>query len=187
MWFAVCMVFLESRKRFTSQFHEFLSELKKSQHYTYDEIESFKKEKISQVLVNAKASKLYPELDDYNLSDFYDRPEKILGSIPVMSKDQLIEKTKGYSGTRNDVMMSTSGTTGKALKLFKDKESIAMQWAIWFRHRSRFGISLGDTSVNFTGKPLVPVGQNKPPFWRYNAVQRQYLVSMQQINRKKYI
>ncbi len=51
-----------------------------------------------------------------------------------------------------------------------------------------FGIDIGfktefdHSSVNFTGKPVVPPRQSKPPYWRYNAAQKQYLISMQHIN-----
>src|SRR5690606_28956870 len=78
----------------------------------------------------------------------------------------------------------TSGTTGKALTIWKDRESFAMQWAVWFRHRYRFGVNLKDLSVNFTGKPVVPISQKKPPFWRHNLAQNQILISMQHINQE---
>src|SRR5690606_9063276 len=60
----------------------------------------------------------------------------------------------------------------------------ATQWAVWWRHRARFGVALSDASVNFTGKPLVPIEQERPPFWRYNATQKQWLLSMQHISDK---
>lgn len=179
--------FLESKKRFSPKFFEFLNELKKSQYFTDYEIEKLKRERLSKALLNAKNSNLYPELDEYSLKELDERPEGILANLPVMSKDLLISKTQSLNAGSNEVLMSTSGTTGKALTIIKDKESIAMQWAVWFRHRSRYGISLGDISVNFTGKPLVPVGQKSPPFWRYNAVQKQYLISMQKINEKNIV
>src|SRR5690606_2605351 len=114
--------------------------------------------------------------------DIKNNPFGVLSKMPVLYKDDVRNYNMNSIVKSGDVLLSTSGTSGKALTICKDKESIAMQWAIWFRHRNRFGISFKDLSINFTGKPIVPAGQNKPPFWRYNAAQNQYFISSQHIN-----
>ena len=44
------------------------------------------------------------------------------------------------------------------------------------RHRSRFGFEFGDKHLSFTGKPVVPLEQIKPPFWRWNKIFNQQLL-----------
>jgi len=60
-----------------------------------------------------------------------------------------------------------------------------MQWAIWWRHRMRFGVQPGARHVNFTGKLVVPMGQRNPPFWRWNRPMHQALINMQQLTPSK--
>ena len=70
------------------------------------------------------------------------------------------------------------------MNFLSTKESIQFQWAVWLRFRKRFGVGLYDKSCNFTGKPVVPIGQSKPPFWRINKPMNQSLINMQHINQK---
>ena len=54
----------------------------------------------------------------------------------------------------------TGGTTGTALRFYSSPEAVAFQWAVWWRHRQRFGISPDDWHVNFTGKLVGLSGVN---------------------------
>jgi phenylacetate-CoA ligase len=77
--------------------------------------------------------------------------------------------------------MHTSGTTGTALHFEVDRDAIPFRWAVWWRHRVRFGVHPGEWHVNFTGKGAVPQHAAHPPFWRRSRPLSQYLVNMQQL------
>jgi phenylacetate-CoA ligase len=77
--------------------------------------------------------------------------------------------------------MHTSGTTGTALHFEVDRDAIPFRWAVWWRHRTRFGVQPGEWHVNFTGKGVVPDAVTAPPYWRRSRPLSQYLVSMQQL------
>jgi phenylacetate-CoA ligase len=79
------------------------------------------------------------------------------------------------------VEMHTSGTTGTALQFQVDRDAIPFRWAVWWRHRARFGVHPGEWHVNFTGKGVVPQSAAHPPFWRRSRPLHQYLVNMQQL------
>lgn len=79
----------------------------------------------------------------------------------------------------------TSGSTGKALDFYWTKDSLAFYWATVWRGRRRCGIEKGDLHLNFTGKLVVPIFQDRPPYWRYNAALRQYMLNMQHITAEK--
>jgi phenylacetate-CoA ligase len=79
----------------------------------------------------------------------------------------------------------TSGTTGKSLQFYSQKSGIAFQWAVWWRHRKRFGIDFGTWHLNFTGKVVAPIGQRRPPFWRWNRPVHQVLVGMHHLTTAK--
>jgi len=124
--------------------------------------------------------KLRPE-DVQNVSD--------LSKLPILTKeevrnnrDKLLSRKRGSGDLQ---LRRTSGTTGKSLELFVSRSAIAMQWAIWWRHRMRFGVQPGARHVNFTGKLVVPMGQRNPPFWRWNRPMHQALINMQQLTPSK--
>jgi phenylacetate-CoA ligase len=86
---------------------------------------------------------------------------------------------QGYGGKVQE--RRTSGTTGTAMRFATSADAIAFQWAVWWRHRARFGVQPGAWHLNFTGKLVVPPGQAQPPYWRWNWPMWQALINMQQI------
>ena len=122
-------------------------------------------------------------LKNISFKDINKDPFAVLNKVPILEKDDIRGLVKKINNNKDSNEVITSGTTGKALKFYKDKNSIAAQWAIWQRHRKRFGIQLGDLSVNFTGKPVVPNPKKGRPHWRYNAAISQYLIGMKSISR----
>jgi phenylacetate-CoA ligase len=77
----------------------------------------------------------------------------------------------------------TGGTTGTALELVFDVETLACQWAVWWRHRQRFGARLRDPFIVFGGKNVVPLHRMEPPIWRRNLPMRQTYVSIHHMTR----
>ncbi|MCE9786735.1 hypothetical protein [Shewanella chilikensis] len=174
--------YFESRKRFNKDFQDYFDFLLKSEHYTKAQIEEYKRGKISESLINAKNSGFYRSLDKISVEQILDNPEVVLKGMPIFTKDDLRASDLSHiSSDKKLQTVVTSGTTGKALKIIREAKCFAVQWAVWFRHRYRFGIKKGDLSVNFSGKPLVPTSQTRPPYWRYNAPMKQHLISMQHI------
>lgn len=175
--------YLESKIRFSSQYADAFASLLKSDFYSSPSIARHKRNSLALALLLAKDFPLYPELSAYPVSTLLNEPFDVLASLPILTKSRLLQFQESRSSSpRGAIVGYTSGTTGTPLRLFKDRKSVAFQWAIWYRHRRRFGVSRGDLSVNFTGKPVVPTKQSGPPFWRFNAAFNQYLVSMQHIN-----
>jgi phenylacetate-CoA ligase len=100
----------------------------------------------------------------------------------VKNREQLLSRT---ASRKQLAFRHTSGTTGKALHFYVSKESIAFQWAVWWRHRMRFGLQPGSWHANFTGKRVVPLQQQSPPYWRWNRPMRQALINMQHVTPEK--
>lgn len=174
--------YVEKRKRFNSIFKSYLDNFISSDFSSKYTIKTQKKKLLSNTLINAKKSSYYL-LKNISDKKIKEDPFSILSNMPILTKELLISHIDELTITTiKSTISHTSGTTGKALSFYRDNNSSAAQWAIWFRHRKRFGVNLGDLSVNFTGKPVVPMKQNKPPYWRYNASQNQFLIGMQHIN-----
>lgn len=73
----------------------------------------------------------------------------------------------------------TSGTTGTSLDLWQKKETVK-QWYAIFEARSRrwYGLSRHDRWAILGGQLVVPVQQQKKPFWVWNAGLNQLYMSV---------
>jgi phenylacetate-CoA ligase len=181
----------ESRTRFGSAFDLHLRELMDSERWSAAEIEACQNEKLQALIRYAyenvpyyrerwKSLKLTPE-------DIRCRED--LPKLPVLTKEDVranFDRMVSQSADRSKlVFRHTSGTTGKALHFYVSNAAIAFQWAVWWRHRLRFGVSQGAWHANFTGKRVVPLGQNMPPYWRWNRPMHQALVTMHHLTPAK--
>ena len=175
----------ESQKRFNSDFSRHYANFLASDNFSEQRIAQYKSRELARILAHCKTNKYYSQyLIDYSQEAIAADPFGALAKLPVLTKENVIAfgAELHQQSDEKDYLIRTSGTTGKAVTLFKTKDSIAAQWAIWFRHRSRFGVKLNDLSVNFTGKLVAPANQTKPPCWRHNAYNNQYLIGMQHLN-----
>lgn len=77
----------------------------------------------------------------------------------------------------DQVINHTSGTTGGGLRFATTWSAIREQWAIWWRYRRWHGIDLNLWCGYFGGRSIVPIAQQRPPFWRNNYPGRQVLFS----------
>lgn len=74
----------------------------------------------------------------------------------------------------------TSGTTGTPLEVAYDQHVIYATYAALDRHYQWAGVKLsrnGDRVAVLRGNVIVPLNQNSPPYWRYNRVHNQLLLS----------
>ncbi len=181
----------ENRIRFNKLFEEQLLNLKKSEYWKREEIKRYKENMMVASLKNAFSSVPYYKnvfkgiglnvSEHVGFSDIY--------KLPILTKEDIRHSNKALLSTgvniKELVEQHTSGTTGKALTLYKHPNAIAQQWAVWFRHRARFNCDFGNLHVNFTGKQVVPIGQKGPPYWRFNSASNQYLINMQHVSDTK--
>jgi phenylacetate-CoA ligase len=184
----VCSVYgyKEYRKRYGKYFFDKLTNLEETQWFSKGQIEIYQSEQLQNIIRHAyehipyyndlfKKNKIHPD-DIRTLAD--------LGKIPVLTKEDVRKNWQrmiapGYQ--KSAFLSHTSGSTGKALDFYLTSESVQFQWAVWWRFRKRFGIEMGQKSINFIGKLAVPLAQRRLPFWRYNRASNQYIVNMQHI------
>src|ERR1039458_4204987 len=174
----------EARVRFGSVFDQRLAELLNSEKWSASEIEAYQNEKLRLLVRDAyenvpyyrkrwKSLKISPD-------DIKSRDDLV--KLPVLTKEDVRENfdriVSRKASKRDLVFRHTSGTTGKALHFYTTKAAIAFQWAVWWRHRLRFGLELESWHANFTGKRVVPLEQRTPPYWRWNAPIHQALLTM---------
>src|SRR5208282_107055 len=175
------------RTRFGSIFEQRLRELVESEKYSAAEIEAYQNEKLRALIRHAFENIPYyrERWKSLRLSPDDIRKREDLIKLPVLTKEdvrQNADRLVSQKARKRDLLSRhTSGTTGKALHFYMGKEAIAFQWAVWWRHRLRFGVSPGACHVNFTGQRVVPITQRTPPYWRWNNPMHQVLINMQSL------
>ena len=104
-----------------------------------------------------------------------------LKRIPPLGKEQ-VQRHRGelispfHLSSRRQIIY-TSGTTGTGMQLVTTRQATRHQWAVWWRYFRWHGIQPGTWCAYFTGRSIVPAGQGRPPYWRYNYPGRQILFS----------
>ena len=102
-------------------------------------------------------------------------------SLPILSKQDVNSNPHQFNNPgvskRGVLEQETSGTTGTALAFPVETDSHREQWAVWWRHRFRHGLSLDTWSGLFGGHPIVPQGHRNGRFWRINRPLKQVMFS----------
>jgi phenylacetate-CoA ligase len=175
------------RQRFGRAFEAKLRELLESEWWDSDAIVAYQDSQVRDLVRHAythvpfyrdrmRAERITP--DDI-------RGVRDLAALPITTKADVREHAARLqaeaAGHGAMVKMHTSGTTATSLQFAVDRDAIPFRWAVWWRHRARFGVRPGEWHVNFTGKPVVPASADRPPFWRRSRPLQQYLVNMQQL------
>lgn len=176
----------EYKKRYGTHFFDKLAELEKSQWYSREETIAYQEEQLRNLIKHAYQNITFYK-ERFTNAGIHPDDIKSLGDlekIPILTKEDVRQnwgKMVSPKHQQEAFLSHTSGSTGKALDFYLTNESIQFQWAVWWRFRNRFGIKMGQKSINFIGKLAVPLSQKKPPFWRYNKASNQYIVNMQHI------
>ena len=174
----------DSRVRYGPEFHRRLAGLLDSDWWPDADIAAYQDDQVARLVRRA-----YDEVPYYRdvMKSLHLRPGDIKGradlqKLPVLDKETVRRAGGRLRSSAVDprtlLPRHTSGTTGKSLSFSVTRKSIGFQWAVWWRHRQRFGLALDDWHVNFTGKLVVPPAQDAPPYWRWNLPMRQGLVNM---------
>lgn len=81
------------------------------------------------------------------------------------------------------LVVHTSGTTGNSLDVLQSQSFEHRQWATWWRYREELGIKFGTWYGWFgCGEMIVPITQNKPPYWRVELAGRRVMFGTYHLN-----
>jgi len=177
----------QTKLRFNTVFQQKLKELMVSEKWDKAEIEAYQNDKLHELIKSSYESVPYYRdlMKQLKLTPKDIRSRKDLYKLPILTKEDVrnnFNKLISEKINKKDLIFShTSGTTGKSLHYYLEKKQIPFQWAIWARHKQRFGIKYNDWHVDFTGKLAVPIEQRRPPYWRWNIPMHQVVINMQHL------
>lgn len=152
--------------------------------YTLEQKVSYQVDQLNRFLeYAAKHSKFYSE----QLATF--RGQRInsiadLRKLPLLEKDVLRNDIDRIMTVprRGSIVSSTGGTTGKSLTVRFIREDFMKRMAMLDHFKARLGFEHRKMRrATFMGKNIIPAGQSKPIFWRYNQACKQMLYSPQHL------
>jgi phenylacetate-CoA ligase len=103
--------------------------------------------------------------------------------LPILTKQEVRDNYADFVSEavpkRLHITVQTSGSTGAGFNVTSAQSQLDERWSVWWRYRRWHGIDVHTPHALFGGRPLVPVGQSRPPFWRKNWADHQVLFSSQ--------
>ncbi|MBE7414105.1 MAG: phenylacetate--CoA ligase family protein [Deltaproteobacteria bacterium] len=184
---------LLDRKRYGRQFSEYAALLERSQWLSGPELASYQEERLRLLIGRAYDTVPYYRrvFDERGLKPGDIRTPADLPKLPVLTRQDIKDNFKDLLSTGLNVKTvpkgHTSGTTGSPLEVCYDRSVIQFTYAALDRHYRWAGCELsraGDRIAVARGNVIVPLGQESPPFWRYNRVHNQILLSSFHLSRK---
>jgi phenylacetate-CoA ligase len=175
------------RRQYNKSFVEKLSWLLESERWSSTEIEAYKNNQLRILIKEAYDNVLYYHevMDKLKLGPSDIKTVNDLPKLPTLKKEDIRNNLDKFISRKADkrrlLLQHTSGTTGKSLHFYMNRETETLQWAIWWRFRNRFGMTNKSWHVNFRAQLFVPKEQNKPPFWRWVTPMRQVVINMQHL------
>jgi phenylacetate-CoA ligase len=179
------------RERYGGCYRRVYDALCRSEHWSARQIEAYKTEQLKRILTYAYAHCPYykRKFDEAGVAPADFNVLADLQKFPILTKAEVREHWHEMLSDEADrkslLLYHTSGSTGTPLNFYWTRESLQYYWAVVWRGRRRVGVHRGDLHLNFTGKLVVPLGQSKPPYWRYNKALNQYMLNMQHISPEK--
>ena len=172
------------RLRYDAQFQELLAWLKQSEWWSRDKLREYQEARLRDLIRHAFESVPYYRrvMGERGLGPNDIQTIDDLRKLPILTKE--IVRRNGNDmvsravRSRDTVRYQTGGTTGAGLAFLTSLSAVHFQWAVWWRHRHRFGIELYQPHANFSGHTVVPLRQHSPPFWRENRSMKQTYVSL---------
>jgi phenylacetate-CoA ligase len=171
-------------QRYRNEFWKALDFLNENQWKSYESLIEYQNERLRDIVNHAFNNVPYYQclFRELGISPQDIQTVDDIKNLPVLTKEQVISAgdeiiSRAYR-LKDFHMGYTSGTTGSSLAVTSLPYTTAFQWAIWWRHRMRFGIKFGDPHVQFTARQIVPSNQKNPPFWRHCRPLNQLRISL---------
>ena len=171
------------RDRFGPEFRRLSAFLERSERLDREELRAYQNERLREVVAHAYATVAHYRdvMDARGLKPTDIRTVEDLPKLPVLPKSEVValgdRLVSSAVNRRRLYKAHTGGTTGIPLDLYGDQSVSLMNHACRFRTWRWAGLEFGHPFATLLGKPIVPVSQTKPPFWRYNASWNHLLLS----------
>lgn len=171
------------RQRYGQSFRAALQEAEERASWSQERLKAYQDERLRYFVQHcAETVPYYKRL----FQEYSFRPQNINGiedlcDLPILTKQTIKDNYQLLLSQtipkREWINFQTGGTTGNVLRFVTTRRALDEQWAGVWRFRRSHGIQLNTWCGYFGGRPVVPLKQKAPPFWRYNYPGKQILFS----------
>lgn len=172
-------------RRYGGNFEKYVREFKLRENYSQIEWDGYENKKLQQLLVYANSfvphyRELFHNLGLFD-KDLQTFTRKDFLKLPILTKDDIRRDPDSFLSERKIKKINTyqtSGTTGLSIDIKVSLEADRQAQAAYeARVRNWAGVNFKMSRGMIGGRIIVPRANEKPPFWRYNAVERQLYLS----------
>ena len=169
--------------RYGREFHKLLRQAEARTFWSCCQIKALREERLRRFVYHAATTVPFyrEQFADHGIDPNSIRSLDDLSQLPVLDKATVqarcVDLLSESVLPRNRRLAHTSGTTGGGLRFYVTTGSIQQQWATWWRYRRWHQLDLDVWCGYFGGRSVVPLAQQRPPYWRYNIPGRQILFS----------
>lgn len=170
-------------ERYGRKFWKLFEEFDRNQWLSHAELGAYQNERLQVLIRDAyqyvpyysdlmKSLKLTP-------SDF--RAKTDLHKLPVLKRDDVKKHASRLISTRYPRLLlrhgHTSGTTGSPLDFYYDIRACVVHHVVDWRQKYWANLKYRQPYASLVGRVIVPIQQQRPPFWRYNYLNNQLFLS----------
>ncbi len=171
--------------RFGGKSQQYIAKLEESQWFSEERLKDIQNEKLRVMIEHAYNNVPFyrKQFDELGIKPSEIKEVGDLKRLPILEKETLRRNVKEFMAKniskRQLLPWTTGGSTGTPLTLYVTTEGIRYNFAVGeARHRHWAGVRTGERRATFLGRVVVPAGEKKPPFWRYNRAFDQMLFSV---------
>ncbi|MBZ5693767.1 MAG: hypothetical protein LAN36_00250 [Acidobacteriia bacterium] len=111
-----------------------------------------------------------------------------LRQFPVLDRETVLHNQVHFLSRavppRQRIRAGTTGTTGASLRVAYTEKLARANWAFLLRQWAWAGVEPRHPRITLQGARVVPASRTDPPFWTYNAAERQILMSIFHLSEK---
>lgn len=179
------------QRKFGPKFDEHLADLQRTQWYSDELLFALQEEKLRRVVWQAERFVPYYKSSfaaaDIRAEEISDRDA--LSALPIIEKSELKARLQEFRSTvypdgKDVECIHSSGTTGKAIDVYVSSDYLKLEKAFLWLQRSWCDVKPGDRTAYFTGHPIVPTRQSRPPFWVFDSAENRTLFSLQHMSKE---
>lgn len=170
--------------RFGGQFDQLVEEAIEREHWSAAQWQSWQKESLAKMLHHAAATVPYyrHQWEQRRRQGDHASPE-LLANWPVLAKETVRQNPRAFVSESSDrkrlYIDHTGGTTGVPTLIYESRESIRRNYALHeARTRRWFGVDRHNVWGMLGGQKVIPLSQQRPPYWVWNSGLKQLYFSV---------
>ncbi len=169
--------------RYGGRFNEYWREIEQTQWLLPDELKAIQLTRLQELIRHSYEHVPYYrrrfQAVGFQPQDL--RTQEDLRHLPILSRKDVYryaEEMVGDNISRRRLHRHhTSGTTGTPLCFYEDWPTLQRNYAFWMRFRGWFQFKPWLRRATLSGRVIVPRSQSTPPYWRFNRVENQLIMS----------